>query len=50
MVTVTLDARGPGETLMTIHHALLPADVVDDHRGGWTRIGGQLADALPGPS
>ena len=49
VVTVTPEARRPGATLMRIHHALLPPDVVDDHRHGWDRIGAQLAHALQGP-
>ena len=45
VVTVTFEPAEPG-TLMTIHHAALPPDQVGGHSAGWTRISGQLADAL----
>ena len=46
VVTVTLAPHGESETLMTIHHALLPPEVVVDHERGWTLISGQLDDLL----
>jgi uncharacterized protein YndB with AHSA1/START domain len=46
IVTVTLDPRGDNETLMTIHHALLPPDLIDQHQTGWVRIAEQLAAKL----
>jgi uncharacterized protein YndB with AHSA1/START domain len=46
LVTVTLEPRGEGETLMTIHHALLPPGTIDQHRSGWARIAEQLDAAL----
>ena len=46
IVTVTLEPHGDGETLMTIEHALLPPDLVDQHRSGWTTIAEQLAAEL----
>ena len=45
VVTVTFEPVG-GDTLMTIHHAALPPDLLDGHTAGWTRIGHQLAAAL----
>jgi len=46
LVTVTLEAAGDGETLMTIRHALLPPDLVERHRSGWAGIAEQLAAEL----
>jgi hypothetical protein len=31
---------------MTIHHALLPPDAIDDHEKGWAQIAQQLDDEL----
>ena len=42
VVTVTLEPHGDEQTLMTIHHAALPPDVLDSHRSGWARISEQL--------
>ncbi len=50
VVTVLLEARGNGQTLMTIEHALLPPGLVDQHARGWQAIAGQLAAALPTPA
>jgi uncharacterized protein YndB with AHSA1/START domain len=46
LVTVTLESTGNNETLMTIHHALLPPELIDQHQSGWARIAEQLAVAL----
>ena len=46
VVTVTFEPHGDGGTLMTIHHAALPADVLLSHDHGWTVIADQLALAL----
>jgi uncharacterized protein YndB with AHSA1/START domain len=46
LVTVTLESHGDGETLMTIRHALLPEDLVDQHETGWADIAEQLAAEL----
>ena len=46
LVTVTLEPRGDGETLMTIRHALLPPDLIERHRSGWARIAEQFAAEL----
>ena len=46
LVTVTFEPRGDTETLMTIHHALLPPDLTDQHQSGWDRIAEQLAAEL----
>jgi uncharacterized protein YndB with AHSA1/START domain len=46
LVTVTLELHGEGETLMTIRHALLPEDLIDQHETGWARIAEQLAAEL----
>lgn len=43
---MTLQPHGGGRTLMTIEHAQLPPDLVDQHRHGWTLIAGQLAATL----
>jgi uncharacterized protein YndB with AHSA1/START domain len=49
VVTVTLEPHGDEETLMTtIHHELLPIDLVEGHRSGWARIAQQLEDSLGG--
>jgi uncharacterized protein YndB with AHSA1/START domain len=45
VVTVALEPRGGGETLMTIHHTL-PARMAENYQQGWTRIAGQLDDQL----
>ncbi len=46
LVTVTLEPRGDNETLMTIHHTLLPPGLIDQHQSGWVRIAEQLAAEL----
>lgn len=46
LVTVTIDADGPGGSLLTIEHALLPSGLTSQHARGWTRIGAQLADVV----
>jgi uncharacterized protein YndB with AHSA1/START domain len=46
LVTVTLEPRGNYKTFMTIHHALLPPEVVDQHQTGWSRIAEQLSAEL----
>jgi uncharacterized protein YndB with AHSA1/START domain len=46
VVTVTLEPHDGIDTLMTIHHALLPSDQVSNHQHGWTAIAGQLDNAL----
>ena len=33
-MTVTLEPRGNNETFMTIHHGLLPPDLIDQHQSG----------------
>jgi uncharacterized protein YndB with AHSA1/START domain len=47
-VVVSLAAHGADETLMTIEHRLLPADLVEQHQAGWAAIAAQLAGALTG--
>jgi uncharacterized protein YndB with AHSA1/START domain len=42
LVTVTFEPRGDNETFMTIHHTLLPPDLVEQHQSGWARIAEQL--------
>lgn len=46
MVTVLLEPREDGQTLMTIRHALLPPGLADEHERGWEAIAGQLAAKL----
>jgi uncharacterized protein YndB with AHSA1/START domain len=46
LVTVTLEPAGDNETFMTIRHALLPPNLVDQHRSGWASIAEQLAAEL----
>jgi uncharacterized protein YndB with AHSA1/START domain len=46
LVTVTLEPHGEGQTLMTIHHSLLPPDLIGQHSAGWARIADQLAAEL----
>ena len=48
LVTVSLEARGEGETMMTIEHEQLPPEQVDSHQRGWGAIAAQLGEALPG--
>ena len=48
LVTVSLEARGEGETMMTIEHEQLPPEQVDSHRHGWGAIAAQLGEALCG--
>jgi hypothetical protein len=45
-VTVTLTPHGDEQTLMTIHHAKLPPDVLDSNQNGWALISEQLEDWL----
>ena len=42
LVTVTFEPRGDNETFMTIHHALLPPDLIERHQSGWDHIAEQL--------
>jgi uncharacterized protein YndB with AHSA1/START domain len=46
LVVVTLEPRGDSETYMTIHHTLLPPDLIDQHQSGWTQTAEQLAAEL----
>jgi uncharacterized protein YndB with AHSA1/START domain len=53
VVTVLLERREGGQTLMTIRHTLLPPGLADQHAHGWETIAGQLAaelSATPAPS
>jgi len=50
VVTVLLEPRERQQTLMTIEHALLPPELVDQHERGWTAIAGQLAGELAAPA
>ena len=45
-VTVTLEPRPGGRTLMSIRHEQLPPDAVDGHRHGWALIASQLEPRL----
>jgi len=47
-VTVTLEPQDDTHTVMTmtIHHALLPPELIGGHQQGWTRIAEQLDDIL----
>jgi uncharacterized protein YndB with AHSA1/START domain len=47
VVSVSLEPHGSGETLMTITHSRLPADVHDDYQGGWASVSEQLLERLP---
>jgi uncharacterized protein YndB with AHSA1/START domain len=46
VVTVTLQPEDGAKTLMTIRHALLPHDVVENHERGWSLIARQLDQKL----
>jgi uncharacterized protein YndB with AHSA1/START domain len=48
LVTVTLEPTGDSETIMTIHHAMLPPDLTDQHLAGWKQIAEQLVVELAG--
>jgi uncharacterized protein YndB with AHSA1/START domain len=50
IVTVTLEPHGDEQTLMTIHHAHVPPELVDGHQRGWTLIADQLDRHLAGSS
>jgi uncharacterized protein YndB with AHSA1/START domain len=46
IVTVSLEPHGGVDTLMTIHHTLLPEGTVENHQHGWTLIAEQLGRSL----
>jgi len=46
VVTVLLEPREGGQTLMTIRHTLLPAGLAGQHAHGWEAIAAQLAAEL----
>jgi len=46
LVTVTLEARGADETMMTIEHEQLPPEEVDSHQHGWGTIAVQLGKTI----
>jgi uncharacterized protein YndB with AHSA1/START domain len=46
LVTVTLEPRRDNKTFMTIRHALLPPELIDEHQSGWARIAEQLGTTL----
>jgi uncharacterized protein YndB with AHSA1/START domain len=46
VVTITFDPRGDDQTLMTITHSRLPAELVEDHQRGWGSISEKLAERL----
>ena len=48
LVTVSLEARGEGETMMTIEHEQLPPEQVDSHQHGWGTIAAQLGETFCG--
>jgi uncharacterized protein YndB with AHSA1/START domain len=45
-VTVTLEPHGDEQTVMIIHHELLPAGLVEEHETGWAQISVQLQNRL----
>jgi uncharacterized protein YndB with AHSA1/START domain len=47
IVTVTFEPCGADETLMSIEHALVPADDFENFHTGWTLVCEQLAAVLP---
>jgi uncharacterized protein YndB with AHSA1/START domain len=46
LVTVTLEARGADETMMTIEHEQLPPEEMDTHQNGWGTIAVQLGGTI----
>jgi len=51
VVTVLLEPRAGGQTLMTIRHTLLPPGLTDQHTSGWEAIAAQFAATLsPAPA
>jgi uncharacterized protein YndB with AHSA1/START domain len=46
VVTVTLEPEGGTDTLMTIHHAQLPPQYLENHERGWAAIAQQLGMVL----
>lgn len=49
IVTVSVEAHGVGETLMTITHSRLPQAWRDSYEGGWSGISERLERLLDGP-
>lgn len=48
VVTVLLEPRAGGQTLMTIRHTQLPPGLADQHARGWAAVADQLAAELSG--
>jgi uncharacterized protein YndB with AHSA1/START domain len=48
LVTVTIAPDGPGASMLTIEHTVLPSGLADQHARGWARVGEQLAASLRG--
>ena len=46
LVTVTLEARGADETMMTIEHEQLPPEEAGSHQHGWGTIAVQLGGTI----
>lgn len=46
IVTVTFEPLADAQTLMSIEHAMLPAQEYDNFHHGWTKTADQLADLL----
>ena len=46
VVTVTFEPLQDDQTLMSIEHAMLPAQEYDNFHHGWTKTADQLADLL----
>jgi hypothetical protein len=46
VVVVSFDPHGDRQTLMTIEHRLLPANLTEQHEEGWARIAKQLSTRL----
>ena len=44
--TIELEETGEAQTLLTLEHALLPFDLLEQHEHGWIAIAAQLDEVL----
>jgi hypothetical protein len=46
VVTVTLEALGPDQTMMTIEHEQLPPAEAENYQNGWAAVAVQLGQVI----
>jgi len=46
VVTIEFEETGESQTLLTLEHALLPFDLLEQHEHGWIAIAAQLDEVL----